>query len=455
MNYEQLKELDRTEAIKMVLPDGFVLNDFHLKMFPQKSEVIVFGGNYWRTDASVIDFIEKYVEPNNEVDIQDFFSEMGYTIVSDPILSNNDLLKQVNVDYKLIYEQHRSLFKHPDRCNDWAQSKGTYIWFSLILPKRRQEQFVKIKKELEIDKLRKISAKIKKTYNFSDRDIMYLQYFCSQTKLDNLDPSLNTFLYLWSKEQFTGKTTVASYICSFLNGETNGDATQHKSKLKKEMQMKNFDIPKATSSRCTLIDEGGFFDMQKVYDDFKQLITSNSCEVEFKYKTGDRTRRCFRNYIMTSNVDPIYFVQDETERRILAIHFTVPEDLGFPEIQAMWHEFVLECNLSALKLSEIYREVIRPNSQVGEINNIMLELRDIFSRQRIDACTSHSSFNVANVMTFNEIAKNDKKMSREVVKRVLIKLYGQPDNRQRFYKLNRIVFDDSDLPEVKEELPFW
>jgi hypothetical protein len=454
MNYEQLKQLDRIEAIKMVFPSDSALIDFHLKKYPQNPEVIIFGDRAWESENNVVDFIEKYVEPNSEEDIQIFFSDICRSIVRDKVLSNNDLLKQVDVDYKLIYIQHISLFKHPDRCNDWAQSKGTYIWFSLILPKRRQAQFVKIKKELELDKLRKISAKIQKTYKFSDRDIMYLQYFCSQTKLDDLDPSLNTFLYLWSKEQFTGKTTVASYICSFLNGETNGDATQHKSKLKKEMQMKNFDIPKATSSRCTLIDEGGFFDMQKVYDDFKQLITSNSCEVEFKYKTGDRTRRCFRNYIMTSNVDPIYFVQDETERRILAIHFTVPEDLGFPEIQAMWHEFVLECNLSALKLSEIYREVIRPNSQVGEINNIMLELRDIFSRQRIDACTSTSSFNITNVMAFNEISKNDKKMSREVVKRVLIKLYGQPDKGQRFYKLNRIAYDDSDLPEVKEELPF-
>ena len=153
---------------------------------------------------------------------------------------------------------------------------------------------------------------------------------------------------------------------------------------------------------------------------------------------------------MTSNIDPIYFVQDEKERRILSIHFTQPEEMDFSEIEKMWHKFVLECNLTVLRLEDLYRNFIHPNSQVGELKNVMLELKDIFSKQRIDTCNTQTYFSVSNIMSFNEVT-TQKKITRKIVKDVLVKLYGQPDKNQRFYKLNRVVQadDDIDLP-----LPF-
>ena len=450
MTYQELKELDRLDAIRMVLPPEFKIEDRHLYSFPWKSEVIVFGGNYWRSNESIAQFVEEFVNPQTEKDIKEFFEDIVYSIVSDPHLSNSELIKQVNVDYKLLYKQHYALYNNPDKVYDWAEAKGTFIWFDSILRNRREKQFVNIKKELDLHALEDISKQIKKVYKFSDAEITYLQYFCSQAKLDELDASLNTFLYMWSNEQYTGKTTVASYICSFLNGEKKRNAEPHTSKLKIEMQFDRFANPKATVSRCTLIDEGGFYDMSKVYDDFKQLITSNSCEIEYKYKVGNRTRRCFRNYIMTSNIDPIYFVQDEKERRILSIHFTQPEEMDFAEIEKMWHKFVLECNLTVLRLEDLYRNFIHPNSQVGELKNVMLELKDIFSKQRIDTCNPQTYFSVSNIMSFNEVT-TQKKITRKIVKDVLVKLYGQPDKNQRFYKLNRVVQADD---EIELPLPF-
>ena len=98
------------------------------------------------------------------------------------------------------------------------------------------------------------------------------------------------------------------------------------------MQFDRFAIPKSTTSRCTLIDEGGFSDMEKSYDNFQ---TNDShrivAKVEYKYKIGHRERRCYRNYLFTSNTRPEFFVQDEDERRMLSIHFKKPKKLTSDE----------------------------------------------------------------------------------------------------------------------------
>ena len=453
MNYKKLKEIGRHEAIKMVVPDDVEVTNKIDKYFPFFPDVILFGGNYWKSNELIAQFVDEFVVPKSETDISNFLQDIAYRIVSDPVLAGTDSRKYVNVDYQLIYKQHFSLYRTPDLLFDWAEAKGTFIWFEHILSKRRNEQFVKIKKEQDIEKLKVISEKIKKIYSFSDLEIIYLQYFCSQTKLDDLDPSLNTFLYMWSKEQFTGKTTVSEYICSFLNGEETKNAGDHKSKLKNEIQLERFSIPKATTSRCTFLDEGGFFDMTKTYDNFKEAITSNSCEIEYKYKNSKRTKRCYRNYIMSSNNDPIYFVKDETERRILSVHFSKPEETSFKELQKIWHEFVLECNLSVLRLQAIYSEIIRPNCQAGESSHIILELLDILTQDRIGTCGNESYFSVSNIMTLPEIIAQ--KIPRKIVKEVLFKLYGKPDSNQRFFKSHRELYKEGDFEEMKQiELPF-
>jgi len=456
MEYETLKELDRENAIQKVTPEGTKLNSTIVNQFPEYPDVIVFGGNYWKSNELISDFIDRYIDPKSETDISSFLQEIAYRIVSDPGLAEQETRKNKNIDYQLIYRQHYSLYRSPDMLFDWSESKGTFIWFEHILPKRRQKQFAKIIKDQDDEKLTEISDRIKKIYNFSDLEIIYLQYFCSQTKLDDLDPSLNTVLYLWSKEKMTGKTTISEYICSFLNGECKKNADAHKSNLGREMQLGRFDIPTAINSRCTILDEAGFHDMTKVYDKFKSMITSNTCEVEYKYKSSHRPKKCHRNYLMTSNFDPIIFVKDEEERRILSIHFTKPEQTSFEKLEKIWHEFVFECNFSKLKLESIYQESILPNSQAGDIKYVMMELKDILSKDRITACTPSGYFSVSNIMLFPEIITQ--KTPRNVVKEVLMRLYGEPDKCQRFYKGRREIQGDVEdiLSEEnkKIELPF-
>jgi hypothetical protein len=453
MNYDDLKSIPRLDAIRRVLPEGQEMTDKITTVFPYFSDVIIFGGDYWRSNQSIADFINEFMQPANDYEIIQFLQEMVYRIVTDPALSSADSRKYIHVDYQLLYKQHYSLYKSPDALFDWAEAKGTFLWFEFTLSERRKEQFKRIIKAHDEDALFRISRRIKKIYGFTDREVTYLQYFCSQAKLDNLDSSLNTFLYLWSQEKFTGKTTVSEYICSFLNGENRKNADAHKSDLSREMQIgSRFDIPNATVSRCTMLDEAGFYDMTKTYDKLKSMTTNNSCEIEYKYRSSKRPKRCYRNYIMSSNNDPIYFVKDDSERRILPIHFKKPERVSFEELEKIWYEFVFECNFSVSRLTEIYENVIHPNSQAGEYQNIISELRDLMTPERVLNCNSGKSyFSISNVMTFSEI-RDQRNIDRKMVKEALISLYGKPDNSQRFYKINRQLMDGEDIRDGT--LPF-
>lgn len=450
MRYKDLKLLSRADAIKMVLPNEYEeLTSEMLPNFPMLPDVIIFGSEAWKGTNELIDFIEKYVSPKNEEDLWFFLSELALNICTDSIMSQNDRRKDLLINYQLVYKQYISLFNHPDKLRDWAESTGTYLWFEFILPERRKEQFEKIRKKQDNKEMRRVSLEIQKVYNFSDLEIKYLQYFCSQAKCDDLDASLNTLIYLWSKEKKTGKTTVASYICSFLNGEEIKNPDYHKSSLKKEMQFSRFDIPKATYSRCTLIDEGGFYSMRKSYNEFKEMITSNSADIEYKYKTGTRTKRAYRNYILSDNSDPIYFVQDESERRVLSVHFKSPKQLSFKELHDLWYNFVIECNIESSELEKIYHEYIQPNSQRGDLANVMDELKDILTVDRIGAVGKLTFFNVTDVMNMHEIS-TQRDLNRKIIKEVLISLYGDPDKSQRFYKSNRILrSEDASMAELE------
>lgn len=453
MTYDELKEVDRLDAVRMVLPDGTAVTDRTLNFFPYYSDIIVFGNEYCESNEGIAKFIDEYVCPENEKDVTAFFQEIARRIVSDPILDDVDTRKNTHVNYRLLRDQHYSLFKKPDALSEWSEMRGIYFWHEYIIQSRRQEQFKKIVKKQDDDELFKISYKVKKVYGFSEREITYLQYFCSQAKLDDLDSSLNVSLYNWSKKKFTGKSTVSEYICSFLNGETTKNADKYKSDLATEMQMGRFDIPVATTSRCTMLDEAGFKDMSKTYSKLKTVITSNTCNIEYKYKSSKRPKRCYRNYIWTSNDDPIYLIKDEDERRILAVHFAKPEKMSFAELEKLWYKFVLECNFDEKRLSEIYENVIEPNPQAGESKLIIEELKDILTKDRINGITSGSYFSISNVMTIPEIAQQKADINRKIVKEAVMQLYGLPDASQRFYKINRLIIESENYDE-KQELPF-
>ena len=145
---------------------------------------------------------------------------------------------------------------------------------------------------------------------------------------------------------------------------------------------------------------------------------------------------------MSSNDDPIYLVKDDSERRILPIHFKQPEKVSFEELEKIWYEFVLQCNLSVDRMTDIYWNIIHPNSQVGEYQNIISELCDAITPDRVAPLNAGKSFfSISNVMSFPEI-RDQKGIDRKMVKEALVRLYGEPDKSQRFYKINRHIAED-------------
>ncbi|MEI6754836.1 MAG: HNH endonuclease domain-containing protein [Paludibacter sp.] len=90
-------------------------------------------------------------------------------------------------------------------------------------------------------------------------------------------------------------------------------------------------------------------------------------------------------------------------------------------------------------IARVYKLFNTPTSS-NKVLDEKLELEDIFSKERIDSCSSYGYFSVINVMTFQEVI--EKKIPRKIVKEILIKLYGEPDKCQRFLKNRRDIYNN-------------
>ena len=102
-------------------------------------------------------------------------------------------------------------------------------------------------------------------------------------------------------------------------------------------------------------------------------------------------------------------------------------------------------------MTEIYWTIIKPNSQAGENQNIVLELKDIFSKEKIQGVGTSTYFSISHIMMLPEIAAQKTTIDRKLIKETLVQMYGKPDSSQRFYKKNRIAIDGDVVDEV---LPF-
>lgn len=93
-------------------------------------------------------------------------------------------------------------------------------------------------------------------------------------------------------------------------------------------------------------------------------------------------------------------------------------------------------------IAKIYKlfNIATTSNNVLEENH---ELIDFFSKDRINNCTVNSYFSLSNVLDIKEVI--EKKLPRKTVKRIIIKLYGEPDKSQRFYKSRREIYDNDKI----------
>lgn len=222
-----------------------------------------------------------------------------------------------------------------------AERIANAAWYGSLAKKHLKERTDKMfKVEPNKEKFEAIVERIKKVWGFNDKDIDSLRYFVCQTKHENHNPSMNKSIYLWSEEKQTGKTTIARAIVSVLNGEENMDnAGKYESTLAKEMQYNVHDIPMAASCNAVILDESMPKDTSKAYGQIKQMLTSNSCQFNQKFREII-TLSTKRFYFCTSNENISEFIQDRIERRFCSIRLErTPLQLSFEEIYEIWKEF--------------------------------------------------------------------------------------------------------------------
>lgn len=442
--------LSRDEAISRVTGfDEFALNDTMRKMFPMSPEVIVLGG----LEGNLYKFCELF-SPKSVGDIDTILGQLPLLIVGDDVLSNQEMRSKCNFIFRdVLYVQYKRILSKYSGLTEFVNSEGTRLWFDDFLPKIRAERLPKIRKEHNEESYQAARDKVSEVYSLTDRDLDLLTYFCSHCKQGiDLDSSKNVCLWIWSKEQNTGKTTISQYITAFLNGEMDRNIDEFNSTIETEMQTRSrFAIPKATTNVCTMLDEISLDAMLKNYTAFKNIITQRGCEVEYKYISRLYPKQANFKYICTSNYSPEFAIADETERRIITIKWTTPKKkLDFPAIKQLWYEFVLECNWDKERLFQFYDEEIKTTPQTSDVQSEMIELSDFLTYGVLaNASDAQGFFTTLRVKTIPEISLC--RFSRKFIKDTLVKQFGEPDKKGR-WNLNNINFGYPDNnPFVKKE----
>lgn len=298
-------------------------------------------------DADIVDVVHaKGLEPWAKMQKFETLEELQTAIMNIMLRTINS---KVLSDKKTrdVFPSIRNFYTYCNRidCQNAIYSEAKKIamvvWYGELAQKRLKERTAKMfAQKPDKKRFNAIVEKIQDIWGLSDSDIDALRYFVCQTRHEDHNPSLNKAIYMWSEEKKTGKTTLARAIVSVLNGETSiKNSGQYESTLAKEMQYNDHDLPMAAYCNAVILDESMPKDSSKAYGQIKQMLTSNSCIYNPKYRQVI-TVKAKRFYFCTSNEDVSQFVQDNTERRFLPIHlYKIPRQLSFNEIYDIWKEF--------------------------------------------------------------------------------------------------------------------
>lgn len=222
-----------------------------------------------------------------------------------------------------------------------ADKIANVAWYGELARKRLEAQTDKMFSNTPSkERFDAVAEKIKGIWGFTDAEMDMIRYFVCQSRHKGHNPSLNKSIYLWAKQKRTGKTTIARAIVAVLNGEDDlMKAGKYESTLPREMQYNAHEIPVATTSNASILDEALFVDSTRSYPQIKQMLTSADVQLNIKYKDPVHME-AKRYYIFTSNDNITQFIQDEEERRFFEIQLNrVPTQITFEEIYEIWKEF--------------------------------------------------------------------------------------------------------------------
>lgn len=401
----------------------------------------------------------------NEKEIYNAIRELYKNVISDESARQVGSRKKLHFNYDTFYRSLYSLSLSPDRLERYAKATATEIWFTHFVAKllranvRRMFYFDPDKSKME-----SLEKRIMQVYKFTSLDMEKIRYFVCQCKADYLHPSLNKVLYFYGGK-FTGKTTIAAIITCILNGENNtNNIGDFKSNLSKEMQMGQFDIPTASRANCVLMDEAFFKDMGKSYDRFKEMITSDSTDIQIKFKSPSFVS-LRRNYIITSNKNLVEHIKDYDDRRYLEINMDVkPEKLSFDEIFQLWRDYII--NISPDKaMSDWYDDMLASTVVEGEYRKRTDDLKsEMKTNSFISSITSTDRY-ITNA-GFHRVFRllGYEPPSKVLLQQALVEILGEPPVTKGRWVVSDVIDilndelwednDDSDITKRNDDLPF-
>lgn len=277
----------------------------------------------------------------SQKDVKNFILNIFKKTMNSPALNDKKIVKTFPL-LETFYLNVRYLYSR-GKTDDEANKRSEQIWFNGLLEKNRKEKLKKlfsVKPDETI--FNETVKKIKDIWYFTDEDIDAFRYFVCQVKNEDINPTLNKCLYLWSKKKETGKTSIARAIISVLNGEENvNNISLYESTLSTELQFSTHDLPIAAQANAVLLDEAMPNDTKKIYGQLKSVITSRGCKYNPKFNNIIHLD-CRRNYFFTSNEDVGDYIKDDNDRRFIVVNNEIkPKYLTFDEIFNIWKDFCI------------------------------------------------------------------------------------------------------------------
>lgn len=230
----------------------------------------------------------------------------------DPYMSDKHL-KDDNPRAYVVYLRAFKLMTDQSRISKYPTALAGDLWHGYFTQKNRDERVARLFGSItpSAERFAQTCERIKAIYSLSDDDIEKLHFFVEQTKAGAAFPnSLRRMLYIWGTEKMTGKTTSATMLVSFLNGDLDeSNIAKYSTTLANEMQFGNFNVPRISECSVCLMDECFYADMGKTYADFKRFLTSSNGRARLPYGQEFEWRGC-PNYIATSNDSLQKFIKD-------------------------------------------------------------------------------------------------------------------------------------------------
>lgn len=412
-------------------------------------------------------------------EIAEAIRTIAYSVVTDRYMSS----KRVQEDcprYRCIYRRFSEICNKLDKFDRYPQALSGELWYGdyarRLLNRNTERMFAD---RPNADVYANTRSRIQSVYSLTDTDMDKITYFVQQTKAGAMfPPSLRRMLYLYGEKKKTGKTTTATMLICILNGDSDyTHINEYSTILSREMQIKNFAVPKIANCNAALMDECFYSDMGKTYADFKRFLTANNGSARLPY--GQEFEWYGQpNYIATSN-DPLRrFIKDWNDRRYLSVRFDAqPQQMSFDEIYEMWRVFCV----NVPEVNDWYartREIEQVSFEIGEreerANEFEIELQQqqvISAIQNLQTNDSNR-FAACNKITLKffvdlfaqKIGTTEANRRRDEIEQAVLRVYGQrystqtywllPDLKKRIYELQYNADDGTALDDEDIKMPF-